>query len=433
MCPDRERRPFTEAAPDSDGAAERSPGGGQGPAAPGEIRPRLVFSVAMAAISAWLLLIAIYSVLFTLGGFPILVAIRGAFANGIPDGLLALAVFAGSRRLDARRTGGRKLLLAHLPLAFLLVGLAFTGKTLLIWAEVTLFRGQEPFRLIAGIVAWQLFVSILTYAAVAAGSHAWLIDRRLREEEARAARAETLRARAELSALRAHLNPHFLFNVLHSVLGMVRRDPALAEAALEGLGDLLRYALRVHRDGVDRTALRHEWEFMKTYLDLEKIRLGDRLRLSLRADEAALDQTVPTFSLQPLVENAVRHGIAPRAAGGTLIVEAWIEGSALRLEVSNDGASGGAAGGDDPGGEGGSDARGDRPERWGVAAPAAYDWGPGDDANGGLGGVGLRVLRERLDALYPSGAHMAAGPTADGGYRVLLRLPAASGAPEAEA
>jgi len=228
-------------------------------------------------------------------------------------------------------------------------------------------------------------------AAPVASGTTWLIARRLREEEARSARAEALRARAELSALRAQLNPHFLFNVLHSVLGMVRRDPALAEAALEGLGDLLRYALRVHRDGLDLTAVRHEWEFMETYLDLERIRLGDRLLAFLRTDDAALDHEVPTFSLQPLVENAVRHGIAPRAAGGKVSIEARIEGDSLRLEVRNDGNVGGA----------GSSTGGD-----------------GDE-----GGIGLRVLRDRLDVLYRGEASMTAGPTAAGGYRVILTLP----------
>ena len=385
MCPDRERRPFADAAPAA--------------AVPGAIRRGIGRPVAIAAIAAWMLLVAVYAVLFALSGYPIPLAIRGAFANGIPDGLLALAVFEASRRLDAPGARPRRLLLAHVPRAFGLVGLAFFAKAILLWIDMTVVRGEESFRLAAGIVAWQIFVSSLTYAAVAAASHAWLIARRLREEEARSARAEALRARAEMSALRAQLNPHFLFNVLHSVLGMVRRDPALAEAALEGLGDLLRYALRVHRDGLDWTVLRHEWEFMETYLDLEKIRLGNRLQAIRRADEAALDHEVPTFSLQPLVENAVRHGIAPRAAGGKVTIEARIEGDSLRLEVSNEGDGGGA--GESTGGD-------------------------GDE-----GGTGLRVLRDRLDVLYRGRASMTAGPTAAGGYRVILTLPVGTSGPDA--
>jgi len=367
MFPDRGPRPFTDVAR----------------------RPRLGPPVAIAAISAWVLVIAFYAVVFALSGAPIPIAIRGALGNAIPDGLLALAVFGTARRLDAPQAGMGRLLRAHAVRALLLVGLAFTAKTLLLWVDMTLFGSKDPFRLVPSIVAWQIFVSTLIYTASAAASHLVLTDRRLREEEARAARAEALRARAELSALRAQLNPHFLFNVLHSVLGMVRAHPAMAEAALEGLGDLLRYALRVHRDGVDRTALRHEWEFMETYLGLEKIRLGDRIQVTRRADEAALDASVPTFSLQPLVENAVRHGIASRAAGGKISVEARLEGDALRLEVSNDGD--------------------------GLSATTADD----------EGGIGLRVLRERLDVLYRGQARMTTGPTEEGGYRVVLILPGA--------
>jgi LytS/YehU family sensor histidine kinase len=178
---------------------------------------------------------------------------------------------------------------------------------------------------------------------------------------------------------------------------MVRGDPAQAEPALEGLGDLLRYALRVHRDGLDRTSLRREREFMETYLGLEKIRLGDRLQVELRAGPAAMDSVVPTFSLQPLVENAVRHGIAPRAAGGRINVEARIDGDALRLEVRDDGDKAGCGGTDED------------------------------------GGTGLRVLRERLEVLYQGKARITAGPGGAGGYRVELVLPAAPPAREADA
>jgi two-component system sensor histidine kinase AlgZ len=112
---------------------------------------------------------------------------------------------------------------------------------------------------------------------------------------------------------------------------------------------------------------------------------------------------VPTFSLQPLVENAVRHGIAPRAAGGRIAVASRLEGGTLRLEVSND-----------------CDGR---------AGSGIHDGGT--TADGDEGGLGLRVLRERLEALYRGRARMAAGPTAEGGYNVVLTLPLAAGGVEA--
>ena len=394
MCPDREPLPFAEAAQAAARAEDKSAQGGEGDLR-GLDRTGVRRTILIAAISAWLLLIAVYALIFALSGIPIARAIRGALANGVPDGLLAIAAVTTGRRLSSPRAGAGRLVLAHLPRALVLVGMAGAMKSIFLWIDVKVMGSGEPFRLVAAVVAWQAFVSILIYATFAAAAQVWLTDRKLREEEARATRAEALQARAQLSALRAQMNPHFLFNVLHSILGLVRGDPALAEAALEDLGDLLRYALRVHRDGADWTALRREWEFMETYLDLEKIRLQDRLRLALRVEESALDFSVPTFSLQPLVENAVRHGIAPRAEGGVVSIEARIEGEALRLEVSNDGHS-------------------------------------GQPVSSGEGGMGLRLLRDRLRVLYQDEARMTAGPTKEGGYRVVLWLPAMPQGQEAD-
>jgi sensor histidine kinase YesM len=341
----------------------------------------------VAAVAVWIGYAGVYALVFGLSGTSIWMAIRGALANAIPDGLLALAAFNASRAIDATHPAPSRVFQRHAPRAVVLIALAAAGKPMLFWVDMVLIMGGR-FQISPAIIPWYFFLSLLTYVSVAATSHAWLIGRRLREEEANAARAEALRARAEIAALRAQLNPHFLFNTLHSVLGLVRRDPALAEAALEKLGDLLRYATRVHRHGVDWIALHDERDFADTYLDLEAIRLGDRLRVVRHVDEPALNQLIPTFSLQPLVENAVRHGIAPRAEGGEIAIDARLEpdGRRLRLQVRNDGNG---------------------------SAPADND----------EGGLGLRVLRDRLEALYRGTASMTAGPTPDGGYLVVLTLP----------
>ena len=123
---------------------------------------------------------------------------------------------------------------------------------------------------------------------------------------------------------------------------------------------------------------------MQTYLDLESIRLGDRLRVTQRVKRAALDRSVPTFSLQPLVENAVRHGIAPRADGGSIEIVATVAGDAVEITVTNDDAE----------------------------TPTVVD----------ESGTGLRVLRERITALYQGRASVSGGPV-DGRYHVRLNLP----------
>src|SRR6185295_2415063 len=178
--------------------------------------------------------------------------------------------------------------------------------------------------------------SVLVYATVCAAANAV-------EQARRAARAEVLSAEARLAALRARLNPHFILNLLHTLMGLVGRDPASAQAALEQLGDVLRYALRVQSQGLDEVRLREEWEFVERYLALERLRLGDRLRTRLEVEESLLDAVVPVFSLQPLVENAVRHAIAPRASGGSIDVRAARHGDTVLLTVEDDGTPSGDA------------------------------------------------------------------------------------------
>ncbi len=344
--------------------------------------------VVLVCAGVWLIYAAVYASVFVLSGYPAGSALRGAIANALPDGLLALVVIATARRLAWPGTGAQRFFAVH---AFLAPGLSLAAASLkyaLLWVDVSLFGTGSEFRFNWGIAAWHLFLSLLVYVATAGAAHAQVNARRIRSAAEAIEKAETLRARAELSALRAQLNPHFLFNVLHSVLGLVRRDPQLAERSLERLGDLLRYALHVHRDGVDWTALRHEWEFTECYLDLETIRLGERLRTKIQADPAALDRLVPSFSLQPLVENAIRHGIAPHAGGGSLRISAALNGGSLRLEVEND------------------------CEGLSPSSPA------------GESGMGLRVLQERLEALYGGRATLQAGATPDGRFRVVLDLPA---------
>jgi len=236
---------------------------------------------------------------------------------------------------------------------------------------------------------WQLLTSAWVYGLVAGISYLIRTQRRLREREVAAARAEALAAEAQLQAVRAQLNPHFFYNALHALSTLIRHDPARAEAALDRLGELLRYAL--DRDGDEPVHLNQEWTFASTYLELERLRLGDRLRLDAQLDDAALECLVPPFVIQPLVENAVRHGIAGRPEGGTLRVRAAARDDRLTLEVSDDG----------PG-----------------ADPAEVEAAPG---------LGLRSLRRRLAAAYRGSERLAVDTAVGRGFRVTVTLPAQHG------
>ncbi len=182
---------------------------------------------------------------------------------------------------------------------------------------------------------WLLADGLLYWFVVLVG-HARERDRRFRERELAASQLETRLAQADLHALKAQLHPHFLFNALHTIGSLVRtgdRDNAVLVVA--GLGDLLRRLL----DGATRHEARLEQElsFIRSYLDIERIRFRDRLSVSIDVAADVLDARVPHLILQPLVENAIRHGIAPRAAGGHVAVIGRRAGEHLELIVRDDG------------------------------------------------------------------------------------------------
>lgn len=341
--------------------------------------------------AAWTPFLAIYAAAFAATGVPFGFALRNAVANVLPDAIAGLAVLRIPRRVpwpEGPRSGFFARQAAHLA-AFVLA--AGAGWIALVTLDGLLFEGVAGVRVPLRILPWRLFIDALVYAAVAGLAYAWRNAEVGRELATRAARAETLRARAELQALRSQLDPHFLLNTLHAVMGLVRRDAAVAEEALERLGDLLRYALRVHRDEVDEVALREEWSFVRSYLDLERLRLGDRLRVSFDAEPSALDAFLPSFALQILVENAVRHAIAPRPEGGEISIVARRAGERLRIEVADDGPS--------------------------KSGPE-----PAESA-----GLGLRLLRERLAALYGAEASVVLRPREAGGVSAILDVPGATG------
>lgn len=242
----------------------------------------------------------------------------------------------------------------------------------------------EIVRVFAG---FQVLDGVILYASIVSVSYVIRIGRRLRDQEARAARAETLRMRAELAAIRGRLNPHFLFNTLHTLTALVRRDPETAEHALERFGDMLRYVLDVKRSAREDVSLGDELQFVRDYLSLEQLRLGDRLHAVERVDPETLDCRIPSLTLQPLVENAIKYGVAHRAKGGRLEVAATFEGDTLVLEVRDDG----------PG------------------APANVQ----DAAQG----MGLRAVRQALETRYAGRANFAVTTAPGEGFAVVISLP----------
>jgi len=336
--------------------------------------------------AAWLPLLAIYLAAFVGNGVPVDLALRNSLASLLPEALLGPFLLGLPRRLPWPEEARSRFFIFHLGLllAFILVATAFWAG--LAGLDALVFEGSFRLRIDPRLVPWRFLSDSLIYGTLVGLTYAWHNAAAGREQAARAARAETLRARAELEAMRSQLNPHFILNTFHALLGLVRREPAVAEEALERLGDLLRYSLRIQREGLDEVTLRDEWNFVRSYLDVERLRFGDRLRVSFEAEPPALDCLVPSFALQTLVENAVRHAISPRAGGGRLAIHAERSEGRLRIQVE--------------------------------------DEGPGPSAEPPVEGhgVGLPLLHERLAALYAGRASLSLLPSGEG-IRAVLDLP----------
>ena len=295
-----------------------------------------------------------------------------AFRSIVSAALLGLAVQRLTERYPWPRPMRVSFVAIHIGLA---AGYALAWLVLNSAVESALHRhlaiaigpGIGPF-MIAGVLLY-LMVAGVSYTAIATD---------------RVARAEANAARAQLAALRSQLNPHFLFNVLHTVVQLIPREPARAAQAAEQLAGLLRVAMEEDRDLVP---LSEEWSFVEKYLDIERIRFGDRLRVRTELSEEARGALIPVFALQTLVENAVRHGASPRVEATDVSITGSAAGGVLTLVVHDTGAG---------------------------AIASQLDSG---------GGTGIRRLRDRLAVLYGARAGLSFATATPGGFTATLAIP----------
>lgn len=228
---------------------------------------------------------------------------------------------------------------------------------------------------------------VLTYWIVVGVVHGLDYYRRAREREVHAAELAAELSRARLDALTMQLHPHSLFNTMHAISSAIREDPEGAEDMLAELADLLRATLE--RPAGDQLTLRAELDFIDRYIGIQRVRFGDRLAVTMSIDDAVLDALVPAFVLQPLVENAIEHGIAKRLRGGDLEIRGDASGDELRIVVTDDGP--------------------------GISASHA--------GNGGRERVGLSNTRARLAQMYGDRGSLELDACADGGVAVTVRIP----------
>jgi two-component system, LytTR family, sensor kinase len=339
--------------------------------------------------AAWAPLVVIYSAVIygmTDGQMSVGVALRAGLLDAIAPAVMGVGVWWITRRVPWPERRPARFIAVHF-VSVIVFASAWTGWEYLMMGEAGRAR-TGTFVLTHMVLPWQWVLGVLLYGVIAAASYAVRGTLTARDLRTAAERSEKLRAQAELAVLRAHINPHFLFNTLHSVTTLLRGDPARAEAGLERLSDLFRYVLRLDRQRVELVTLEDEWQFAESYLWLERMRMGDRLTVDASLDDDALACAVPPFTLQPLVENAVRHGLSPKTSGGTVRVTAREAGGELRIEVSDDGVG---------------------------ADPARV----GDGA-----GIGVRAVRQRLEARHGPRARTDISSRPGAGFSVILTLPA---------
>lgn len=253
--------------------------------------------------------------------------------------LFALAtplVLWAAARLPIERSNWIRSALLHIPISIVLsVVLTALGRVL-IWLNFGYRMGKPlTFESVTRFIVSNFSEGIGIYLLIALTSYAIGYYRRYREGQVRTLQLEAQLSQAQLQALKMQLHPHFLFNTLHSISALLNKDVASARKMITRLGDFLR--LTLENSGSQEVTLQQEMEFLSCYLEIERIRFQNRLVTRMDLDEQTLDAKVPNLILQPIVENAIRHGIAARSTPGLIEIEAKQHNGTLRIQVRDNG------------------------------------------------------------------------------------------------
>jgi two-component system LytT family sensor kinase len=315
-------------------------------------------------------------------------ALLGSLAQWWSWGLVTPLILWADRSLPFSRKQLTRRLLAHL-----LPSLIFTSLYIYIFAAVLAVLGMGPWsslqntKILAGALRGMFLWSWLVYWLILGASQVYHYYKHYLSSELQMERLERNFSEARLNALRMQLDPHFLFNALNTISSQVERDPRLARRMIEHLGDLLRLSL----ESKDRqeVPLAEEMSFLDHYVAIQKIRFGDQLKIETQISPDVKYASVPCLFVQPLVENAIRHGISRRSAGGTVMILAQRTDDRLDIRVLDDG----------------------------VGLPAGWTL---ENSTG----LGLSVTRERIAGLYPNGAsRFDVRRRIGGGTEVEISLP----------
>ena len=303
--------------------------------------------------------------------------------------VLSPLVFRFSRRfpIEFRPLNVRNLLL-YFPALISFAGIHQVIHLAVLWSITPRWRQKYPaltdcYR---AYFAFGFYIDLIIALLIVIAVHALLYYQNFRASELAQSSLKTQLAQAQLRALKMQLHPHFLFNTLHSISSLVLEDPQKANSMIARLGDFLR--LTVDNSDQQLVTLKEETEFLRCYLDIEQVRFGDRLTVTFELEPQTLSAQVPHLILQPMVENAIQHAIAPRSARGHINIEAKRLNSLLRVAITDNGP--------------------------GISSNANLPWKQG---------VGLTNVRTRLQQIYGPDFRFELMNTKGGGVTAFMEIP----------
>lgn len=352
----------------------------------------------------WLLILAIWALLGLIYAGPIFIEVESQGMNHAASrvfswGILTWCAWAPltpimiwlARRYSLIGGTWKRSILVHLP-AFLLISAAHSAAATVITLQVKPFDNMGA----SSLEFWPRFLSrmqgafasdLLVYGAVVGICYTFDYYRKYRERESLASQLEAQLAQAQLDSLRTQLHPHFLFNTLNGIVGLVRDNKSEAAVTmLVGLSDLLRRALE--HSTRQEVELREEINFLELYLTIQQMRFSDRLKVNIDIEPGTGKALVPSLILQPLAENALRHGIGRSVESGSIDISSHAKNGSLRLSVIDNGAG----------------------------LPADWQLKSGT-------GIGLANTAARLQQLYNDGHHFDIKNREEGGVEVVVVIP----------
>src|SRR5437660_1972387 len=303
--------------------------------------------------------------------------------------ILSPLLFRFSRRfpIEFRPLNVRNLLL-YFPALISFAGIHQLIQLAVLWSITPRWRQQFPALIdcYRAYFGFGFYIDLIIASLIVIAVHALLYYQNFRASELAQSSLKSQLAQAQLRALKMQLHPHFLFNTLHSISSLVLEDPPKANSMIARLGDFLR--LTLENSDQQLVSLKEETEFLRCYLEIEQVRFGDRLTVTFQLEPQTLSAEVPHLILQPIIENAIQHAIAPRATRGHINIEAKRLNSLLRVAISDNGP--------------------------GISSNANLPWKQG---------VGLTNVRTRLQQIYGPDFRFELMNTKGGGVTAFMEIP----------